>query len=406
MPRNFPDFIDAYLDYTKEHEATRRCHLWSIVSVLAAALERRVWIDRGYYTLFPNLYVIIIGKSGLVRKSTTTGIAVNLLRELPRINMMSERLTAAALIGQVSGAQKTFTVGTQEITQSPIFAYASELSVFVTEVFGSVTELLTTFYDCVPNDSTKPWVYTSKTQGEIKIFGPCMNLLGASTKAWLRKCIPANEMEGGFSSRVIFVFENKPPEKLVAWPFLSAGGVENKKRLADDLAEIHSLCGAFEIDPKAHTLFAEWYKYHMENVVPANSSPKMAGYFGRKGDMILKLGMVKSASRGSDLRIEAADLAWAGDKLEDLEAEMFTEFESVGNNPRAQLTRDLKTYIDCRTEVSKAELLRAFKSDGAGFEIQRCLQDLVDMYEIELVSTLAQGQRVTVFRTRNPEIYS
>jgi len=100
--RHFADYIDAYLDYTDGHESTKRIRLWTCLSILAAVLERKVWVHRGYYTLFPNLYVFIIGKSGLIKKSTSTAIGVNILRELPDIKIMSERLTAASLINQVA----------------------------------------------------------------------------------------------------------------------------------------------------------------------------------------------------------------------------------------------------------------------------------------------------------------
>src|ERR1700677_2740138 len=128
MSRHCPDLIQSYLSYTKNHEASPKIHLWSFLSILAACLQRRVWMPRGYYTLYPNLYVFIIGKSGLVKKSTSTAIAVNMYREIEGAPLMSERLTAGSLIRQMKDAGSFFEHNNQVIKQSPVFAYASELA--------------------------------------------------------------------------------------------------------------------------------------------------------------------------------------------------------------------------------------------------------------------------------------
>ncbi|HUR98766.1 MAG TPA: hypothetical protein VMZ26_11930, partial [Pyrinomonadaceae bacterium] len=151
--RNFPNFIDSYLTFTENQESSVRIHRWVAISIIAAALERKVWLNQGHWLLFPNLYVFIIGPSGIVRKSTSTGIGVDLIRSLPGFKLMSERVTAASLIAQLERSGRKFALkdGT-EMRQSAVFSYASELSIFLGEVFGSISELLTTFYDCAPND--------------------------------------------------------------------------------------------------------------------------------------------------------------------------------------------------------------------------------------------------------------
>ena len=395
--RHFPDIIDAYLKYTSGHEATKRCHLWSLIPVIAACLERKVWLDRGFYILYPNLYVFIVGKSGLVKKSTTTSIAVNLAREIKTLRLMSERVTAASLIKQLHSAGKEFEFRGKKFKQSPVFVYASELSVFLNEVFGSTHELLTTFYDCVPHDSSKPWIYETRHAEALKIFGPCLNILGASTKTWLRKAIPGTEMEAGFSSRIIFVVENHGPDKLVAWPEVdtSLGCIQDQ--LAEDLKHISTLVGKFEVTDRAKELFRQWYEFHMKNIVPMNMDPKFSGYMGRKGDLMLKLAMVRSASMRDTLVMEDTDLLWAGEQLEALEPEMRAAFEGVGSSPVGEITFDIRNYIRSRGKVEKAEIRRAFAQDLPGYELEKCINDLIEMREIKIVEEHVEGVKVAYF---------
>lgn len=389
--RNFPDFLDGYLRYTDHHESTKRVRLWSAISVIAACLERKVWIDRGYYKLFPNLYVFIIGRSGLIKKTTSTGIAVNLLREVEGVRIMAERLTAGALVEQLALSGKKLNIDGKMTAQSAVFAYAPELSVFLTEVFGSVTELLTTFYDCVPHDASKPWVYHTIGRGERKIFGPCLNILGASTKSWLTKCIPRSEMEGGFTSRIVFVVEDKLPEILIPWPALSEEDDLTRLKLIEDLRTINTLSGPVTPSPEARALFTKWYENHMRKVLPYNQDPRMIGYMSRKGDTILKVSMIRSLSQRNDLLISKADLVWANEQIDDLEKDWRLAFDGLGS--KSSLTFEIMEYIRKKTMVRKTELLQSFGQLYPLAEILKCIRELKNMDEITDAANEKDGIR-------------
>lgn len=393
--RNFKDLIKGYLSYTEGHESTERVRKWSVISCIAACLERRVYMDRGYYPLFPNLYVFIIGKSGLIKKTTSTGIAVSLLREVSGLRVMSERLTASGLIEQMVMAGKKYDINGVSYRQSAVFAYASELSVFLTEVFGSITELLTTFYDCVPHDSAKPWTYTTIGRGDKKIYGPCLNILGASTKAWLARCIPRSEMEGGFTSRIIFVVENKLPKKLIAWPKLPDDEVLTKLRLIEDFKSIYALHGEMKPTQEARDIFEKWYCYHMTEILPQNSDPRMVGYMSRKGDTILKLAMVHSASRGDDMMVTLEDLKWANIEIDLLEDDWRLAFDGVGSV--SNLGFSILDFVKKKIKVKKKDLMSEFGQTNHLPEIVKTLAELKGMDEIEEIVEEKDGKRVDYF---------
>lgn len=395
MSRHFPDILHAYLKYTSGHESTERIRKWSFISVLAGCLERRVYLPRGHYTLFPNLYVFLIGRSGLIKKTTSSGIAVNLLREVEGVRIMAERLTANALIEQFQLSGKVYEHGGKRINQSALYAYASELSVFLVEVFGSITELLTTFYDCLPHDSSKPWVYHTIKRDERKIYGPCLNILGASTKAWLKKCIPSSEMEGGFTSRIVFVVENKLPEKLIAWPELSDADNLDRLRLIEDMRHIFTLCGKVEVTPDAKAMFTRWYEHHMKKVLPRNNDPRMSGYLSRKGDTILKLAIIRSVSLRSDLVLTKQDLVWANDEIDALEIDWKMAFDGMSNV--SSLTYKINDFVAKKTIVRKSELISYFAQMYPANEILKSIAELKGMEEIVDVEKLHEGKRLEYY---------
>ncbi len=385
------------MQYVSGHEGSPRFHLWSAISVVAGAMERKIYLDRGYYVLYPNLYTFLIGKSGLVKKSTTTGIAVNLLRKIPSVRLSSERLTPASLIQQLHQSGKEYDQGGKAMRQSALFCYASELSVFMQDVAGSISELLTTFYDCIPNDCNQPWIQELKSTGVQKIYGPCLNILGASTKAWLKKAIPASEMEGGFASRIIFVVENKNPDRVVAWPKLSTDLMEVRTKLEEDLFHIHQLTGEFKVSEAAYKHFEEWYQFHMRQVVPESVDPRMAGYMGRKGDLLLKLAMIRSVTLRDDLNLLDSDIMWAGARLQEIEPEMKDSFEGIGGSPTGEITFEIRNYIKNRDLVDKSEIMRAFAKDAPGKEIDRALTDLLEMNLISYVLREENGVRRALY---------
>src|SRR5580704_9488473 len=81
-PRRFPSWIDAFQEYTGSFlETAPIFRKWIAISTIAAVLERKVWIDTGS-NLYPNLYIFIIGPSG-IGKTRGIDCALDMLRELP-----------------------------------------------------------------------------------------------------------------------------------------------------------------------------------------------------------------------------------------------------------------------------------------------------------------------------------
>jgi len=377
-PRNYPNFIDAYLKFTENQESTKKIHTWVAISIMAAALERKVYKTEGHFKLFPNLYTFIIGESGVVRKSTSTGIGVDLLREIPEIKIMSERVTAASLIGQMERSYGEFPASNNNGRQSAVFAYASELNVLLESVFGSISELLTTFYDCSPHDSNKPWVYETKGEGQVKIFGPCLNILGASTPAWLARSIPASEMEGGFASRVIFVVEKENPDKFVAWPSLDQTVADMKPLLIQDLQQIHNLMGEFQFDVDALRFYEEWYLHYKTRTLK-EADPRFKGYYGRKSTTVKKIAMLLSVAEGNSLVGTTKNIEDAIKLLDEVEAKMLDAFGSTGENKLATGIHLVGELIKERKTVKHSFLVGLLWRRYNGAEITQIERDLMEM---------------------------
>ena len=90
--------IPEYLEYVEGQECPSDFHLWSIIGAIGCALGRNVWLDRFYHMIYPNLYIILVGESAVVHKSTALKMAINPLRKaLPELAVITQKVTPAKL---------------------------------------------------------------------------------------------------------------------------------------------------------------------------------------------------------------------------------------------------------------------------------------------------------------------
>src|SRR5687767_6761146 len=106
--RRLSDWISAYLEYADDTEPPLSYHTWIGLSTIASALQRRVFLRWGYDTIFPNLYVVLIGPSGRCRKGTAMRLGYNILKEV-QVKIASESIIREALIRNMKNSVANFT---------------------------------------------------------------------------------------------------------------------------------------------------------------------------------------------------------------------------------------------------------------------------------------------------------
>lgn len=294
--RQLDDWLTSYAEYTSEQESPSLFHFWVGTSVIASTLERRCWINRGYYTLYPNLYVVLIGASARVRKTSAIGIGYEMYREaIPAAVIVSQKTTPEAIIS-------IFVEGFKEKGVSGGIIVSDELGVFLGGQGKStdLMQLLTKWYDC-----PKHFEYHTLMRGkEIMNLVYC-NMIAGTTPQWLKDSMPVHAIGGGFTSRIIFVYQDRP-EKLVAFPEITPAQERLKVKLVHDLKTVGRLNGQFKLTKSAR----EWYEKWYTDVFRPENTPHMAldGYFGRKHDTLLKVAMCLAASKSNNLVVDEIEL--------------------------------------------------------------------------------------------------
>lgn len=348
VSRNFSDWLRAYVDYASFSEAPKRMHFWAGVSAIAGALRRRVWIDNVYFKWHANHYIIFVAPPGIVSKSTTARIAMDLLRKVPGVNFGPDIVTWPKLVEVFESHTEQFEHGREFITQCAVTLQSSELGNLINPQDREMIDLLVDLWD----SNTGAFTKATKNSGQNMIENPWVNLIACTTPAWIAGNFPEYVIGGGFTSRCIFVYAEKK-DKLIAYPHLDIPKDVSRtaELLTQDLQHIAiELVGKYELEPDALDWGRIWYKFHYDHPPAHLSDDRFGGYLARKQSHIHKLAMVIAAAQRDDLRITADDLSLASTTMETVEEDMPKVFAKIGRTQESLHAEKLINFICARPD--------------------------------------------------------
>ena len=354
--RNYPDWLSAFMEYASYGEAPRHMYFWCGVSAIAGALRRKVWIDQAYFRWHCNMYIILVAPPGIVAKSTTAGISMNLLKRVAGIKFGPDVVTWPALVESFAEATEGFQLGEEFHPMSALTLESSEFGNLFDPQDKDMVDLMVSLWDGKPGAFQKK----TKSSGCDTIENPWINLIACTTPSWIAGNFPEYMIGGGFVSRCIFVYAEEK-SKYVAYPGLRVPPdmEQTQHKLVQDLEHISTrLAGEYKLTPEAIAWGEQWYKRHY-SVRSANlDDDRFGGYIARKQTHIHKLAMVLAASSSDQLIITADHLAIADQMVTDLEPDMQFVFSKIGKSETALYAERLIQFIHVRKRVVFQEAFR------------------------------------------------
>jgi hypothetical protein len=170
--------------------------------------------------------------------------------------------------------------------------------------------------------------------GVVEIDNPWLNVISATTPAWLKANFPESMVSGGLTSRVVFIYGDKK-RSLIPYPDEVIPPTEYAKLRLDliaDLAEISKLAGPYQLSTFAREWGRAWYADHNNPDLrpPHLASERFSGYIARKQTHLHKFAIILAAAKRSSLIIEEDDLKESDSIISDNEHDMLQVFESIG----------------------------------------------------------------------------
>ena len=360
--RELNDWLSSYLKYTFNSEPPTTYHTWAGLSLIAGALQRKVHLKWGFETIYPNMYVILVGPAGRARKGVALGIAKNLLVNVPGVSVAPEASTRESMILAMKRAITNYEdpmTGKVKVHCS-LTAFSEELSVFLGQNDIKLLANLTDWFD-----SKDTWSYETVGRGRDSLEGLCFNLLGATAPEWIQSMLPQEAIGGGFTSRVIFIVEEKKG-KTVPKHMLTDVETELGESLMRDLEQISQISGQFHFSQAGEDAYTNWYSEQDKLLAmgqPAVEDTRFAAYCERRATHIRKLMMILSASRGDSLVLELEDFSRARELLVFAERKMGWTFGGLGKAKNSDAQYKIMDYISKVGVTTRSAILTKFYRD-------------------------------------------
>jgi hypothetical protein len=350
------DFVSDFISLTEGVRSPLIFKKWTAISILAGAASRRLSVRNSGGEIFLNLYVVLVGPPGTGKY--VIEVAKKLLSEVKEpqsktsaFHLASDSITSATIVDELAKAQSTILPP----KGPPIIFH----SLFITEEEFQV--LLPAYDNAIISKLNKLWNNSDVAYSESRRTGPVkevsielpqLNILAGAQPSYFSITFPEEAWSTGLARRVIMVYSNELIVKSF-WEELEDKS-DLRKLLVARLSQISSLYGSFQWNVAAAQKFDEW---HLAGGQPTPTHSKLAGYLRTRSMFVVKLAMISSLSRGSDLKVEVPDVERAIDWLIEAEATMPDIFRAMLGKSDSQVIEELHLFALTAYAQKKKPLL-------------------------------------------------
>lgn len=381
--RRLDNWIDAYMLYTENSEPPESFRLWTAISVIASALQRKVYVNWGTsLTFYPNLYIVLVGPSA-TGKGTAMSPGLDLLLDISTIKIAANATSLQALIRRLKETNLTDIniVTGEQIFHSSLTIYSKEFTVFLGYHNRELMAALCDWYDC-----DKRWSYETIARKKEEIIGVWVNLFGGTTPDLIQSSLPIETIGGGLTSRIIFVYEEQRA-KIIPLPTQTSREISLQKDLLHDLERISMLSGSYQWTEGFARSWTDFCFYSAKN--PPFYDARFDGYIGRRRNHLMKLSMIVSAAKGlQDLVLTKSDFDDALEILLNVEKKMPLVFRGVGRSETSSLLYKVIAFLRTfpTNEIKIFKLARHFQDDMDDIILKRILATLESMKMIKIIT--------------------
>jgi len=282
------NFIELYrhISMSGEIEVPEEFLFWSCISLISASVQNNVWVRKMGNQLFPNLYVFLIGPSGLGKGEAINSVG-KIGRRVKPLHWIHTMRSSKSLLDLMTRPDKsTSRDAPKTYSWSKLFVIMPELSMAIGTGprADDFVKLMTGLYSGSPEEIIDEG---TRMSGEHSMPMPCVNWLCGSTKEWMLDSISRASLYGGFLARCVCVMGDYNLNKRNFEPTRPPDHDEVLNHLRQRLLELTQLRDVeMKLSNQARDAMEHWY-YSRE--APDPDDP-LTPSWKREHDFILKLG--------------------------------------------------------------------------------------------------------------------
>ena len=388
-------FYDQYFDFVGKTEAPRLFHRWCAISGIAALLERQCWLPFGHSSIYPNMYVMLMGNPG-TRKDSSINIVKGCLERQGFSRFSADRTSKERFLMDMRSSYMNDATGEdeEEFLELPLdansarYVIAGEFLDFAGKGNIEFVTMLGKLWDNIPS-----YEHPKLHGRSIMLQNPTVNMLAGNTPQNFTLAIPPEALGSGFMSRLILVqgettgvkitFPESPSE--VAKKVLDA-------RIADIIKEVR---GRFTLSTAAKEICDRLYRGYT-NI----EDYRFAHYSTRRFTHLLKLTLCFAATRCTT-EISQSDVLQANTLLYYTEVKMPKALGEYGKSKNSDVANSVLEIIrGSKTPVNAKRLWKNVAQDlNRQEELLEILKGLMSAGKIKNTETgfVPHHERVTVW---------
>jgi hypothetical protein len=354
------DFFSAYFNYVENTEPPHTYFRWTVISALGAILGRDYCFPHGHFTLYPNIYCMLIGDSG-DRKSTAIKMMKSLIVSYGYNTIAADKTSKEKFLLDLAGeglddADKTLensSTAVEDILDRNLWGDSQESieSKPPAEMYimaDEFNEFLGTgnidFISMLGNLWDYSGVYKSRIKNgkSVSVPNPTISILGGNTPTNFSLAFPPEVLGQGFFSRLLLIY-GEPSGRKITFPKKPSS--EATEIMISLLKDIKShVTGVATITPGAESLLDKSYRIHT-----GVDDARFDSYNNRRFTHLLKLCLVVSAARIST-QITESDVVYANTILTNAENYMPKALGEFGKARHSDVAHKILGLLDRATK--------------------------------------------------------
>jgi hypothetical protein len=291
-------WLDLLLEETDFVETPKQWIYWSGLTTISAIVSPNININKGAYKLKPNLYVLLIGRSGL-GKGFGPSVSKKLVQMVDNTRVISGRGSIEGIIKELA-IVKAKENGSIPFKDARGYLCSGEFAASLYEATHALT-ILTDLYDAHYNPE---WVNTLKNSPIEKLRFPCLTLLSGANQDMFDLTVDKSHLGGGFIGRTLLINADKRfrANSMIYEEDEKIDEV-NYNKLTEHLKSLSKLEGSMIWSSEAKRMYNKWFYPYREAEVDDRT-----GTHDRMNDHVIKIAACISLSRKLDMVIESDDV--------------------------------------------------------------------------------------------------
>lgn len=233
-------FLKDYVRFVSPlTEAPIQYHIATALALAGTVLGRNVFLHEGATTYYPNLYLLIVGESGLTRKSTALNLVYEFLPVIDSNYILGATMSVEALLDNL------------RIKNCRIIIY-DELKQLIVNEEKSYGKGIVPFFTSIWSNPPMYRVDTKNIEYDKRIIEkPTLNILAASTPDWLQ--LKEADVLGGFLGRFLPICSSNEKKRIAIRERIDSS---SHNRIIEALRRISSIKGEYAWSQEARGIFA------------------------------------------------------------------------------------------------------------------------------------------------------